>query len=33
MDLVPVKPLKDDEEDIRSRFRLRLKALYEKIKA
>lgn len=32
MDLVPVKPLKDDEEDIRSRFRLRLKPLYEKIK-
>lgn len=32
MDLVPVKPLKDDEEDIKSKFRLRLKPLYEKIK-
>lgn len=32
MDLVPVKPLKDDEEDIRSKYRLRLSPLYEKIK-
>jgi pyrroline-5-carboxylate reductase len=32
MDLVPVKPLKDDEEDIRSRYRSRLNPLYEKIK-
>lgn len=32
MDLVPVKPLKDDEEDVRSKFRLRLKPLYEKIR-
>jgi len=32
MDLIPVKPLKDDEEDIRSRFRQRLGPLYEKIK-
>ncbi len=32
MDLIPVKPLKDEEEDIRSRFRQRLEPLYEKIK-
>ena len=32
MDLIPVKPLKEDEEDIRSRFRQRLVPLYEKIK-
>jgi len=32
MDLIPIKPLKDDEEDIRSRFRQRLGPLYEKIK-
>lgn len=32
MDLIPVKPLKDDEEDIRSRFRQRLQPLFEKIK-
>jgi len=32
MDLIPVKPLKDDEEDIRSRFRQRLGPLYEKIR-
>jgi len=32
MDLVPVKPLKDDEEDIRSKYRARLKPLYEKIR-
>ena len=32
IDLIPVKPLKDDEEDIRSRFRQRLGPLYEKIK-
>ena len=32
MDLIPVKPLKDDEEEIRSRFRQRLGPLYEKIK-
>ncbi|MCK7541322.1 MAG: hypothetical protein MZV63_65765 [Marinilabiliales bacterium] len=32
MDLVPVKPLKDDEEDIKSKYRLRLNPLYEKIK-
>lgn len=32
MDLIPVKPLKDDEEDIRSRFRQRLEPLYDKIK-
>jgi pyrroline-5-carboxylate reductase len=32
MDLIPVKPLKDDEEDIRSRFRQRLEPLYNKIK-
>ena len=32
MDLIPVKPLKDDEEDIRSRYRLRLGPLYDKIK-
>lgn len=32
MDLIPVKPLKDDEEDIRSRLRMRLGPLYEKIK-
>ena len=32
IDLIPVKPLKDDEEDIRSRFRKRLGPLYEKIK-
>lgn len=32
MDLTPVKPLKDDEEDIRSRLRMRLEPLYEKIK-
>jgi pyrroline-5-carboxylate reductase len=31
MDLIPVKPLKEDEEDIRSRFRQRLGPLYEKI--
>lgn len=31
MDLVPVKPLKDDEEDIKSKYRLRLGPLYEKI--
>ena len=32
VDLIPVKPLKDDEEDIRSRYRLRLGPLYDKIK-
>ena len=32
IDLIPVKPLKDDEEDIRSRFRKRLGLLHEKIK-
>jgi len=32
MDLIPVKPLKDDEEDIRSKYRLRLNPLYDKIK-
>ena len=32
MDLIPVKPLKDDEEDIRSRHRLRLGPLWDKIK-
>jgi pyrroline-5-carboxylate reductase len=32
MDLVPVKPLKDDEEDIKSKYRLRIKPLYGKIK-
>jgi pyrroline-5-carboxylate reductase len=32
MDLVPVKPLKDDEEDIRSKYRSRLNPLYEKIR-
>lgn len=32
MDLIPVKPLKDDEEDIKSKYRLRLNPLYEKIK-
>lgn len=32
MELIPVKPLKDDEEDIRSRFRQRLQPLFEKIK-
>jgi pyrroline-5-carboxylate reductase len=32
IDLIPVKPLKEDEEDIRSRFRQRLGPLYEKIK-
>lgn len=32
IDLIPVRPLKDDEEDIRSRFRQRLGPLYEKIK-
>jgi pyrroline-5-carboxylate reductase len=32
MDLVPVKPLKDDEEDIRSKYRLRLNPLFEKIR-
>lgn len=31
-DLIPVKPLKDDEEDIRSRYRKRLIPLYERIK-
>lgn len=32
IDLIPVKPLKEDEEDIRSRFRQRLEPLYERIK-
>ena len=32
MDLIPVKPLKDDEEGIRDAFRKRLVPLYEKIK-
>ena len=32
VDLVPVKPLKDDEEDIKSKYRLRFNPLYEKIK-
>lgn len=32
MDLVPVKPMKDDEEDIRSKYRSRLKPLYERLK-
>ena len=32
MDLIPVKPMKDDEEDIRARIRQRLVPLYDKIK-
>lgn len=32
MDLIPVRPLKDDEEDIRAKYRTRLIPLYEKIK-
>jgi len=32
MDLIPVKPLKDDEEDIRSKYRTRLGPLYDRIK-
>ncbi|MDW7760190.1 MAG: NAD(P)-binding domain-containing protein [Acidobacteriota bacterium] len=32
MDLIPVKPLKDDEEGIRDAFRKRLVPLYEKIR-
>jgi pyrroline-5-carboxylate reductase len=32
MDLIPVRPMKDDEEEIRNRYRARLKALHQKIK-
>ncbi len=32
MDLIPVRPLKDDEEEIRARYRARLEPLYQKIK-
>ncbi len=32
MDLIPVRPLKDDEQEIRAKFRQRLEALHAKIK-
>lgn len=32
MDLIAVKPLKDDEEDVKSKYRLRLNPLFEKIR-
>ncbi len=32
LDLIPVRPLKDDEEEIRARYRVRLEPLYQKIK-
>lgn len=33
MDLIPVRPLAEDEEKIREVFRSRLEALYEKLKS